>query len=113
MTLALVILLRWSLAQGLRIVTGIDTRLFIDVDHAASRAVLGVILPPAGTELSRFHHQDLFKLILQLCSSSIAYVRSDDGARVLSVRDSAVVLAMEDASNFSRISTVVHSWIGT
>ena len=79
MALTLIILL-WSLAKGLRIVAGIDACLFIDVDHAAARAILSVVLLSAGAELSRFHHQDLLKLVLQLSFSSIAHIWSDDGA---------------------------------
>ena len=79
-TLAAIILLGWSVAQRLRVVAGVDARLLVDVDHAASRSILSIVLLSSSTEFTRFHHQDLLKLVLQLSFSSIAHIWSDDGA---------------------------------
>ena len=51
-TLARIVLLGRPLSQGLRVVAAVHACLFIDVDHAASRAILGVVLLPASAELS-------------------------------------------------------------
>ena len=77
-TLAAIILLAWPVAQRLRVVAGIDARLLIDVDHATSRSILSIVLLSSSTEFTRFHHQDLLKLILQLCFAAIAHIWCDE-----------------------------------
>lgn len=99
------------LPKSLGVVTCIHSSFLVDVDHAAAGSILCVILPPTGTEFARLHHEDLLKLVLELCSAAITHIRCDYRARVLIMRNRTIVLTMECSSHLSLLSAIVESWV--